>query len=452
VEERRSCRDRPQVLLPLPSFFIYSRIHDIDKNTTPALAARRRPSRVCGLVGVVVIIFVTLRFGFHHRIYPWYPNLHVVDAQGVEDPVFRQEPDHWLRVPASSCTSFSTMALDFRSLLRRPIHLILDWDGTITKNDTLSLVGEIGYHHRKHNPELDNVYGKPPPWSHLADAWMEDFSAHQAHYEPKTSARRTIREERTWLSSLTPIENNSVRRVEGSKLFKGVTADRDVNVVVSAAVGEGRLRLRHGWDSLLARLLKKRQDRASILSVNWSGTFIRQAMSHSALRNGECPDTKEDIRFIQDAIASMDIQANEIFGLDTPEGSDGSLTKNSEAGIRTSADKLAHMPESCRKRLDLVEAACEEPSDTVELSEQTVVYVGDSSTDFEALLAADVGICIRDTPMGSGQRELAETFERVGVEVLHVDEGFATRPDETKIVYWARDLKEIVDILSRAEH
>ena len=53
--------------------------------------------------------------------------------------------------------------------------------------------------------------------------------------------------------------------------------------------------------------------------------------------------------------------------------------------------------------------------------------------------------------MGSGQRELAETFERVGVEVLHVDEGFTTQPDETRIVYWASDLKEIAGLLSRAE-
>jgi hypothetical protein len=47
------------------------------------------------------------------------------------------------------------------------------------------------------------------------------------------------------------------------------------------------------------------------------------------------------------------------------------------------------------------------------------VYVGDSTGDFHCLLAADVGICVRDehSPVRSGQIELTDTFKRVGVEV-----------------------------------
>jgi hypothetical protein len=48
---------------------------------------------------------------------------------------------------------------------------------------------------------------------------------------------------------------------------------------------------------------------------------------------------------------------------------------------------------------------------------ERVIYLGDSVSDLHCLLAADVGICVRDKPMSSGQRDLAETLKRVGITV-----------------------------------
>jgi hypothetical protein len=38
--------------------------------------------------------------------------------------------------------------------LPRPIHLLLDWDGTLTRKDTLSLVGSIAYHANSDPPTM----------------------------------------------------------------------------------------------------------------------------------------------------------------------------------------------------------------------------------------------------------------------------------------------------------
>lgn len=343
------------------------------------------------------------------------------------------------------------MPTDPRSL-RRPFHLLLDWDGTLTKKDTLSIVGQIAYQQHTRSKRND-----PPtlrPWAELVNAYMDDFTAHQKDYRPQTKARRAIQEERDWLSSLAPIENKSVRRVEDSGLFRGVTS-KDVVLTAREAVESGELQLRTGWLDLFRKTKGTSEPDAvssdqaetpddvstlSILSVNWSEHFIR-----SALREADSKHQEKSSWRLDSYVQSMTILANEISGLDSVDGGSGKLTKNDSAGIRTSADKLNHLPERCQQRLDHPETRAH----PLEANEHFIIYVGDSATDTECLLAADVGICIRDEPMGSGQRELAETLERLGVTVLHVSQDINLDRDYSAI-YWASNLQEISDILPSA--
>lgn len=352
--------------------------------------------------------------------------------------------------------------MDLRSL-RRPFHLICDFDGTLTKKDTMSLVGQVAYQqharsNRKDPPTL-------PPWSRLVNAYMDDYTAHQSAYSPKTEDRQAILQEREWLYSLAPIENKSVRRVESSGLFKGVTS-KDVAMTVREAIESGELQLRNGWFDLFRRAKDgpgpqsgfKSEDptveignltyasKVSILSVNWSEHFIRCTLSENIARQQPNPHAEHSDYWTSFA-QNMYILANEISGLHTPEGGDGSLTKKDSTGIRTSSDKLRQLPERCRRPFGATEM---EPSETeIDDGGRDVVYIGDSTTDLECLLAADFGFCIRDEPMGSGQRELAETLQRLGVKVLHVSQQLGGRSEHSErwVVYWARDLQEIADVL-----
>ena len=129
-------------------------------------------------------------------------------------------------------------------------------------------------------------------------------------------------------------------------------------------------------------------------------------------------------------IDHLPIAANEISELHQPGGSSGRLTDANHAVIRTSLDKL-HNFASREGSLN--------------------IYVGDSATDFDCLLAADLGICIRDDPMGSSAKTLSETMSRVGHDVQHIgnikvwQELSTSRPN----ILWAQDLKEIADLLDR---
>lgn len=379
--------------------------------------------------------------GVLHHVLPYHDTSKSCPGSGI----FNQVEFNY----AKENSLLSGMPMDLRTL-RRPIHLVLDWDGTLTRKDTLALVGKIGYQH--HGRSMRTEPSSLPQWSDLVNAYMVDFSAHQSSYSPKPEARRSIKEERDWLASLAPIENASVTRVQNSGLFNGVTAN-DVQLTASEAVESGELVLRHGWASLFDLVCGKHNEisgdanpsKISILSVNWSERFIRHALAEN-VQKCAVSDTPGEQAQLLSYIQHMEIRANDIANLDAPEGSDGSLTKKCTTGIRTSADKLANMPAHCRHRLDSSSRADGNPSSG---DKPTVIYVGDSATDLESLLAADVGICVRDEPMGSSQRELADTLERVGVQVVRIGELSGTA-NYGEVVYWARDLQEIADMLSRA--
>jgi hypothetical protein len=75
------------------------------------------------------------------------------------------------------------------------------------------------------------------------------------------------------------------------------------------------------------------------------------------------------------------------------------------------------------------------------------IYIGDSWTDFECLLAADLGICIRDEPMTEAQRKLEDSFRRVGIRCCWlldlVDREEVEVGVEEGCVVWVRDFGEI---------
>ncbi|KAK5144908.1 hypothetical protein LTR04_001442 [Oleoguttula sp. CCFEE 6159] len=340
--------------------------------------------------------------------------------------------------------------------LRRPLHLLLDWDGTLTQRDTLHLVSSIGYAHHKrhrniHRNESESPDSQPPdptdppgpidPWNEVVQMYGDDMKQHVESYQPQASERRTVEQESAWLASLEGIENRSVRRVEQAGFFRGVKRAEITEAARKATDGKG-LQLREGWAELFSSAASstssnedvggqeaaEHDSKVTIISVNWSGEFIRESLLYPAnTLKGWSDEQKQKV---QQVVKDMTVFANEIEEVDRPEGSLGKLSKSGEKGIRTSKDKLEYMPTKDSKR-------------------GTVVYVGDSPTDFDALLAADVGICIRDEPMSSGQKELSETLERVSVKVRNISE-YKASPDTNAngpTLWWARGLKEVANLI-----
>ena len=316
---------------------------------------------------------------------------------------------------------------------RRAIHLILDWDGTLACKDSLQLVAKIGYD--KHGLPLNGPDAYPPPatsWNAVGSKYMERYSNHKQQYRPRQQDRKTLVEEKAWLASLKPIEVFGAHAAEDTRIFSGIGLV-DVQQAAAFAVDGGLVTLRPGWDDLLDHILISGS--FSILSVNWSAAFIRSSIL-AALKHSK--DSARQARLTRYVQHQLQIDANEIHGLERPEGSTGRLRRdNSREDIRTSADKLRHMPkhnQHSKPRSD----------------DSLVVYCGDSDTDLECLLDADIGICMQDDPKGSAQETLAATLKRLDISVRPV-EGLKSVSVQGPCVWTARDFHQVLVALQSSE-
>lgn len=294
---------------------------------------------------------------------------------------------------------------------KQSIRLFLDWDGTIALTDTLSIIVSIGY--------AKNAHRELPLWSHFADSYVADYTAHAASYRLQKSDRRSIDQELAWLESLVDVERASIERVEAAGIFTDVTTV-DVQAAAVQAAEKDEMRLRPGLVELLEALTQTKGS-ASIISVNWSGTFITESLKAAGAMEGQC--------------WSFDgIWANEI-----EFGTSGKLTRvfaKDSRGIWTAKDKSRMLKEITGMH------------DRGDIS----VYVGDSSTDLDCMLFADVGICVRDEPIGSEQKALAEALERLAIPCEWIgDYHSAIEPEEDspvktgRTLWWARDFKDVAD-------
>jgi hypothetical protein len=320
------------------------------------------------------------------------------------------------------------------SMAPRPINLVLDWDGTITTKDTMFAYGKVA-------DIRDARLGRNPTgtaiFNGFGKAWMDDYTKHEQDYTPKAEDRQNPSQEIAWLKSLSAVENSSAERVESSGFFAGVTL-QDVSDAAKVLLESGGVSLRAGWQDVFSRAFRdstsqSHRDRGisgfgvSILSVNWSESFIRRSLMAAASRASLAGGGG-----LEDLVnGSIKIIANEISGLQRPDGSSGLSTDPDHAVVRTSSDKLQNFKIQ---------------------NDSHNIYVGDSATDFDCLLAADLGICVRDAHMGSSAKTLADTLSRVGHNVRHVGdiESWQGVHSGSKLL-WASDFKEILNLLERLQ-
>lgn len=313
--------------------------------------------------------------------------------------------------------------LSSASPLKRPIHLILDWDGTLTTRDTLEQLGKLP---RAKDARLQAASpdssvapnSTKTTWADLVEAYMIDYRKHEAIHVTKSSNPQDLIHK---LRSLQSVEYASVKRTQDAKFFHMVTTE-DVVTVIRNALESGDLQLRSGWDALFQLFLPSgphlptwRTSKISIVSVNWSETFIRWSLFLACKRLSCLDDTQK--QRLGDMINDMRIHANEIHGLNSPQGSSGRLIGN----LRTSMDKL--------RAMEGIVASSETSLD----DKPIVAYVGDSSTDYECLCAADIGVWISDVP----ESEVGANFEKV----------FRPLTQETMDFGWAPDLATVAQDL-----
>ncbi|KAF2266394.1 hypothetical protein CC78DRAFT_531786 [Lojkania enalia] len=343
-------------------------------------------------------------------------------------------------------------------LPNRAIHFIVDWDGTLTKRDTLGTLVNIAKEAKTDTQILE-------AWNHCVQAYVLDYETLLKQHSPDGKLPITILEERKLLKALEVAEQKSIERVSQSGIFKGLTAE-DIEHGARKAVENGTVQIREGYESFLAHIISRlsRQDydidALNIISVNWSERFIISCLEvvHSELKKA-LPDVKEKRKEQHSLERSwklerqlrnretgtiitakkpgfLGIYANELEGIYENQPSTGVIGSKGTHKIVSSEDKVSYL-QLLRKRSPYTMKAI------------PVVYIGDSWTDFECLLAADVGICIRDDPMTPSQKKLEDSINRLGIKLPHVSE--YREVDEWNLM-WAKDFNEIKNWMEELEH
>jgi len=293
--------------------------------------------------------------------------------------------------------------------IRKPIavptmlHLIFDFDGTITRADTINTLATsaVALQRSRTGRELG------PEWDAVAREYWAELAAYKDAYVPEEQRRTCVGQEARFLKGLKGLEDASLDRVSRAGIFAGLS-EADLRQLGADAVAAGDVVVRDGFGELLD-LARQRGWKTDIVSVNWSCAFISGVLGTTRQQHQDQP-----IRII----------ANET----DPLG--GQISGPSFLGTRltTSADKFRAMRHLLAGHGD----------DT-----QHVVYFGDSTTDLECLLHARRGIVLASS---EDQSSLLQTLRRVDHPVAHV--GTPPPPHQesqaNNYTSWARDFNEVL--------
>jgi thiamine phosphate phosphatase / amino-HMP aminohydrolase len=236
----------------------------------------------------------------------------------------------------------------------QPIHWILDWDGTITRRDTLDALVSIAASSKPDSLVLEE-------WKRVSEAYMTDHASALAELAPGDKLPTTVKEEKELLQALASVEQASLNRVSASQIFAGLT-QKLLEEGANAVIESKKVEIRSGFDKFLRFNQAHSNDSLDLLSVNWSRHFINSCLSAA-----------------RTPIDKASIYANELDSIDSNRISHGEIGPAGNAGmlIMSSGDKLEYMAQ-------LREQSCES-SNTSTHCNRPIIYVGDSWTDIECL-------------------------------------------------------------------
>ncbi|EAT88555.2 hypothetical protein SNOG_03350 [Parastagonospora nodorum SN15] len=271
---------------------------------------------------------------------------------------------------------------------RRSTHFILDFDGTITQSDTLNTLVSIAASSKPEFPTQER-------WKAVVDAYISDYTATLEKLAPNGKFPTTVGGEKKLLRDLKAVEQRSLDRVFEARIFEGVTREV-IEEGAERAVRGGEVGVREGCVGFMRSILASKEDKLHFIAscLKAAGVLVDPAV----------------------------ILANELEGIAEERASTGQISPEGSMKIVSSGDKLQYL-EQIREQ-----------------GTARIVYIGDSWPDIECLLAADVGICIRDEPMGSSQRKLAEALERLEVACPRILDHDGSAQSQ---VVWAKDFSEI---------
>ena len=283
----------------------------------------------------------------------------------------------------------------------------------------------------------------------LSSAYNTSLTVHNSHYNPQPVSRTTILHELAYLSSLRNVEKGSLQRCIAAGVFKGLDSGEGRQKIESAAwqaVEDGKIEMRKGWAEMIT-FVQRGKGKVVVVSVAWSGRFIRAALGRAVENDSGCAQG-DGVGEIGVNVDDIEIRVNEVCDREAA-GNLGNRTEADDGGIWTGLDKARVMDSLIEFHNESDPASHGDMEGNAEVVQRPwVVYIGDSTTDLECVLNANVGVCIRDKLRTSEQKALEEVLNRVGVECVHVglwhEQRVQGRANGREKIYWARDFEEVI--------
>ncbi|OIW35602.1 hypothetical protein CONLIGDRAFT_63908 [Coniochaeta ligniaria NRRL 30616] len=284
----------------------------------------------------------------------------------------------------------------------RPVHVFLDFDGTITKEDTIAALGEwASTLNDKNNIWLSHCNWYNAETEKFDEAHRIDFTTDGLKGLGQLGLQHLIHAN---INDRIQIERQSVELINGYRLFQNLPPQALYKAAQynMAETSENRIEIRNGFGDLLKYLTAKKSE-VTVLSVNWSEDWIKGCI---------CP---HNLNVISNTIRYGRIQ-----------GPGPKLTDDPHGLLLTGGHKLMAM-NAARDRLPNLGAGL------------TYVYIGDSKTDLPCMLECDKAILMVDEDPAIKPNFVATALTAMGHQVQHISQ---VGPDFR--FAWAKDFTEIL--------
>lgn len=259
----------------------------------------------------------------------------------------------------------------------KPGFLGIDFDDTISVGDTISSLCRTGLKAQKRTGDI--VY------DNLLEQYLSKYQKFMTENLPESGSLNTEYREndlKRFLETYSKFEDSMLTPVESAGILKGITASH------LTAAAEEILVKPSAIETIKFATSNFPGMEPNILSVNWSGMFLRSIMKH------QWPDNRARI------------SANELQGLH----SEAPIVDGVEAVSTGTIERSLTGP---TQKGDLLRSLLSQRSEQ-NLGKPSV-YIGDSLGDLSALLEADIGVVVGTS---SSLRKVCSTF---GIEMKSLD-------------------------------
>lgn len=256
-----------------------------------------------------------------------------------------------------------------------PKLFVVDWDETITNEDTIKLVAQAAYNKKQ---------GYEPKFDHFTDIYTNTFNEYSRDFSSKNGTRDSIEKEIKFQTGMQNVEMSSINEIKRLKLFEGITGEEFQQQA-------NNVTLKPNFIEFLSKCQESKVP-VIILSVNWTKLIMETVLRACGFKENEF----------------LKFMVNEL------EFKNGVSTGNfkESISIRTGLDKLNIVN-------DLVKQY------------GTTCYIGDSMTDLLSLIDSDIGVAIEE---GS----VIESIKNLNFPIKNLSEAEELRKEEVYVGNWSQ--------------